>query len=227
MTSYRKLQKSATGFTSSLTERLLFLESTVTHRIGDLRNPFWRPEWEVNHEAGVLAASNGHRCLRIYGGFGSRQRWRLRQCTGTGLCRASADILRKLLGPGLSGVPPPVVYQSPPLCMNSHPERMVGVDTGAAIGTIASGTTMVGTGAGNIIVKATITENWRSLAPVDFVSSDGGEHNFGRGVGHGGGTGHGGARGTAVRPRTILVDVLRIHQDKFNGRRSKQKWSVA
>jgi len=128
---------------------------------------------------------------------------------------------RLIRRPSAGGLPvAPVVYEQPPGAYGWG-------GYGAAIGTIASGTTMVGTGAGNIIVKATITENWRSLAPVDFVSSDGGEHNFGRGVGHGGGTGHGGARGTAVRPRTILVDVLRSHQDKFNGRRSKQKWSVA
>jgi hypothetical protein len=116
--------------------------------------------------------------------------------------RRSADILPKLLGPGLSSVPSagglPV---APPLCMDRHPERMGGVDT-AAVGTIASGTTMVGKGAGKIVVRGTITENWRSLAPVDFVSSDNGEHNFDRGVGHGGGMGHGGARGTAVRPRS-------------------------
>jgi hypothetical protein len=85
--------------------------------------------------------------------------------------------------------------------MDRHPERMGGVDT-TAVGTIASGTTMVGKGAGKIVVRGTITENWRSLAPVDFVSSDNGEHNFDRGVGHGGGMGHGGARGTAVRPRS-------------------------
>ena len=69
--------------------------------------------------------------------------------------------------------PPPIFYRNfwarlikrtlrrwstsrPPLCMDSHRERMVGVDT-AAVG-IASGTTMVGTGAGNIIVKGTMTD---------------------------------------------------------------------
>jgi hypothetical protein len=63
---------------------------------------------------------------------------------------------RNFWAPAYQAYPPPVVYQPPPLCMDSHRERMVGVDT-AAVG-IASGTTMVGTGAGNIIVKGTMTD---------------------------------------------------------------------
>lgn len=36
---------------------------------------------------------------------------------------------------------------------------VIEVDIAATIGTVASGTTMVGTGAGNIIVTATTTDN--------------------------------------------------------------------
>ena len=73
---------------------------------------------------------------------------------------------RNFWAPAYQAYPPPVVYQSPPLCMDSHRERMVGVDT-AAVG-IASGTTMVGKGAGNIIVMEMTTDNWRSPAPIVF-----------------------------------------------------------
>jgi hypothetical protein len=58
----------------------------------------------------------------------------------------------------------------PPLCMDSHPERMVGVDT-VAVG-IASGTTTVGKGAANIIVMEMTTDNWRPLRRLFSVYSD-------------------------------------------------------
>ena len=46
---------------------------------------------------------------------------------------------------------------------------VIEVDIVATIGTIAGGTTMVGAGAGNIIVTGTMTDNWRSVAPIASV----------------------------------------------------------
>jgi hypothetical protein len=66
---------------------------------------------------------------------------------------------RNFWAPAYQSYPSPVVYQSPSLFMVRHPEPTVmGVDTAAATGTIASGTSMVGKGAGNVVVTGTTTD---------------------------------------------------------------------